>query len=160
MKFFATGCLLFSLAIPFTLNAAELEPLKQFINRKPQFISDKSDVQFIATRCSALYLVLSSRTDEASKAKDMQGMTKEFVDRAATYEQVREVLSRATGLRGEPSRNQQKDFAKSYADITLSNWKQSNDLFRGIVGEDLGVCRDSYPYFKKLATNLYKDIKK
>jgi hypothetical protein len=114
----------------------------------------------MATRCSALYFLLSARIEEASKAKDMQGMNKEFVDRAATYEQVREVLSRATGLRGEPSRNQQKDFAKSYADITLSNWKQSNDLFRGIVGEDLDVCRDSYPYFKKLATNLYKDIKK
>lgn len=148
------------MVIPLYSYAAELEPLKQFINRKPQFIVDKSDVQFVATRCSALYLVLSSRTDEASKAKDMQGMTKEFVDRAATYEQVREVLSRATDLRGELARNQQKDFAKSYADITLVNWKKNGDIFEGMVNDDLNVCQDNYPYFKKLATNLSKEIKK
>ncbi len=90
----------------------------------------------------------------------MQGMTKEFVDRAATYEQVREVLSRATDLRGELARNQQKDFAKSYADITLVNWKKNGDIFEGMVNDDLNVCQDNYPYFKKLATNLSKEIKK
>jgi hypothetical protein len=148
------------LATSVPLHAAELEPLKQFINRKPSFISDKVDTQFVATRCGALYLVLSSRTDEVSKEKDLKALGKEYAERAFIYDKVREIFSRVTDPRGELSKQQEKDFAKNYADITLRNWKQNSDLFKGIVNDDLDVCRDNYPYFKKLANNLSKDIKK
>jgi hypothetical protein len=136
--------------------AAELEPLKQFINRKPLFLSDKNDTEVIASRCSALYLVLSSRTEEFQKSKDLQAIAKDYADRAVVFDQVREVISKVTN----PPQSQQKGFAQIYADTTLSNWKQSNDIFKGIVSDDLDVCRDNYAYFKKLSINLSKDLKK
>ena len=138
-----------------SLHAAELESLKQFINRKPSFLSNKNDTELVASRCSALYLVLSSRT-EGSKSTGLQGIAKDYANRAGAYDEVREAISQVT----KSSNTQQKDFAKSYRDITLMNWKQYNDLFKGIVNDDLDVCRDNYPYFKKLATNLSKEIKK
>jgi hypothetical protein len=143
------------LATSMPLHAAELEPLKQFINRKPLFLSDKNDTELVASRCSALYLVLSSRT-EGSKSNELQGIAKEYANRANTYDQVREVISKVT----KSSNMQQKDFAKSYGDITLMNWKKYNDIFKGMVNDDLDVCRNNYPQFKKLATNLSKEIKK
>ena len=109
----------------------------------------------MASRCSALYLVLSSRT-EGSKSNELQGIAKEYSNRAEIYDEVREVISQVT----KSSNSQQKDFAKSYRDITLMNWKQYNDIFKGMVNDDLDVCRDNYPQFKKLATNLSKEIKK
>jgi hypothetical protein len=148
------------MAIPLSSSAAELEPLKQFINRKPQFISDKSDAQFVATRCSALYFILGSRAEEASKTKDVQNIAKDYTERAVIYEKARAIFSRVAYLKGELSNAQQKDFAKSYTDITLVNWKKSGDIFEGMVNDDLGVCRDNYVYFKKLATNLSKEAKK
>ena len=148
------------LVITSSLHAAELESLKQFTNRKPSFISNKVDTQFVATRCSALYLVLSSRTEEASKEKALKAIAKDYADRAVTYDQVRDIFAKAISPKDESSKNLENEFAKKYSDITLRNWKQSNDLFKGIVNEDLDVCRDNYPYFKKLATNLSKDIKK
>ena len=143
------------LATSMPLHAAELEPLKQFINRKPLFLSDKNDTELVASRCSALYLVLSSRT-EGSKSNELQGIAKEYSNRAEIYDEVRDVISKVT----KSSNSQQKDFAKSYRDITLMNWKQYNDIFKGMVNDDLDVCRDNYPQFKKLATNLSKEIKK
>jgi hypothetical protein len=146
----------FFVAISCALHAAELEPLKQFINRKPLFLSDKNDIKFVASRCSALYLVLSSRAEGVSELKELRDIAGEYADRAVTYDQVREIVSKVT----EPSTAQQKEFARSYADITLTNWKQSGDLFKGIINDDLDVCLDNYPYFKKLAVNLSKDIRK
>jgi len=144
------------LAISFPIDAAELEPLKQFINRKPLFLSDKNDTELIASRCSALYLVLSSRTEAVPKSKELKGIATEYADRAGVYDEVREVISKVT----KSPQNQQKEFAQSYANATLMNWKQSNDIFKGIVNDDLDVCRDNYPYFKKLAVNLSKETKK
>jgi hypothetical protein len=137
-------------------DAAELESLKQFINRKPLFLSDKNDTEVIASRCSALYLVLSSRTEEFQKSKDLQGIAKDYADRAVVFDQVREVISKVT----DPPQSQLKTFAQIYADLTLSNWKQSNDVFKGMVSDDEDVCRDNYAYFKKLSINLSKDLKK
>lgn len=137
-------------------DAAELEPLKQFINRKPLFLRDKHDTEVIASRCSALYLVLSSRTEEFQKSKDLQDIAKDYGDRAVVFDQVREVISQVT----KSPQSLQKGFAQSYADMTLSNWKQSNDIFKGMVRDDLDVCRDNFAHFKKLSINLSKDIKK
>jgi hypothetical protein len=49
-----------------------------------------------------------------------------------------------------------EDFAKKYSDITLANWKKGKGVFEGLIDEDLKVCRDHAPYFKKLARNLAK----
>jgi len=138
------------------LHAAELEPLKQFINRKPLFFSDKNDTELLASRCSALYLVLSSRVEEAAKSKELRYISSEYADRSLVYNQVRNFMSKVT----KTSPSHQKEFARNYADITLKNWKQSNNIFKGIVNDDLDVCSDNYGYFKKLAANLSKEIKK
>ena len=109
------------LAISYPINAAELEPLKQFINRKPLFLSDKNDTELIASRCSALYLVLSSRTEAVPKSKELKGIATEYADRAGVYDEVREVISKVT----KSPQNQQKEFAQSYADTT---WKIGNKV--------------------------------
>jgi hypothetical protein len=138
-----------------SIRATELEPLKEFIKRKPIFLSDKNDTVVMASRCSALYLVLSSRT-EALKSRELQGVSQEYSSRAYTYDQVREIISRVT----DPSSSMQREFMMRYADITLMNWKEYGDLFKGIVGEDLDVCSQNYADFKKLANHLSKEIKK
>jgi len=156
LKILAKALIVVLGAIAYPIDAAELEPLKQFINRKPSFLSDKNDTELIASRCSALYLVLSSRTEAVPKSNELKGIATEYADRAGVYDEVREVISKVT----KSPQNQQKEFAQSYADTTLKNWKQSNDIFKGIVSDDLDVCRDSYPYFKKLSINLSQDLKK
>ena len=137
----------------------ELEGLNQLVSRNPLFLSDKSDVQIIASRCSALYLVLNFRAEEAFQSKDPKGIASEYLEKASVYNQVREVLCKAENM-SQLCINQQKDFSKSYADITVNNWKKNSDLFNGIVNNDLNVCDDNHPFFKRLARNLSKEIKK
>ena len=150
------GYIIFSTVSLFA-HAQELESLEQYIHRKPLFISDKNDTLYVASRCSALYLVLSTRIEEAAKTKDLKSTIKEYEDRAVTFNQVRTILSKATGSSVDMSMKQQKDFAKTYADLTLRNWKYGGDIFSGIIEQDFGVCRDNFPDFKKLAINLSKD---
>jgi len=117
----------------------ELESLKQFTGKKPLFISDKDDTEFVASRCSALYLVLGSRANEAFNQKDPQGIAAEYLDKAVIYDKAREILLKAKDNLKEPAKNQQKDFAKTYGDLTLSNWKKNGDLFKGLVNEVLTI---------------------
>lgn len=98
----------------------ELEGLKQLVSRKSLFLSDKSDVQIIASRCSALYLVLNFRALEAFQSKDLKGIASEYFEKASVYNQAREFLCKAENM-SQLCINQQKDFSKSYADITVNN---------------------------------------
>mgnify|MGYP003343484611 CR=1 FL=1 len=72
----------------------------------------------MALRCSALYLVLSSRIEEAAKTKDLKSTFKQYEDKAVTFNHVRAILFKATGSSVDMSMKQQKDFAKTYADLT------------------------------------------
>ena len=156
----AKAFMMMLLAMSCSIHAAELESLQQFIKKKPTYLSDKNDVEMMASRCSALYVVLSARAEEASSSKELKGTAKEYTNRALVFDEVREIFSKVTDHKLQSSTTQQKEFGKIYADMTLMNWKQSGDLFKGIVNEDLDVCRDHYFHFKKLSVNLSKDIKK
>lgn len=140
-------------------HSQELVGLKELISSKPLFFSKKNDTQIIASRCSALYLVLDSRSDEALHLNATQALSSVYLDRALVYNQVKEILSKADNTR-EISQGQQKLFAKCYADITMSNWKNYGDIFKGIVNDDLDVCEKNYSYYRKLALGLNKETKK
>lgn len=149
------------MAMSYCTHAAELESLQQFIKRKPFYLSNKNDVEMMASRCSALYVVLSSRAEEVSNSKELKVTVKEYNNRALVFDEVREVFSKVTDDKMQSSKTQQKEFVKIYADMTLANWKKSGDLFKGMVNDDLDICRDHYLHFKKLSINLSnKEIKK
>lgn len=133
----------------------DLESLKQITGKKPLFILDKHDSQMVATRCSALYIILSVRAENSLNSKDLKTLSEAYINKAVVYSQVKEVLFKADNME-EFSKDQQKYYAKKYADITLNNWKKYDNILNGIVNEDLNVCENNYPYFKKLAINLYK----
>lgn len=137
-------------------HALELVPLKEFILKKPLFLSNKDDTEVVASRCSALYLVLGSRAEGLTPSKEVQSVVKLYKEHAVTYENAREILSKESLLKALQSQNRQKDFAKHYASVTLADWKQGDDPFKGSVSNDLDVCADNYPYFKKLVVHVLR----
>jgi hypothetical protein len=137
-------------------HAKELEPLADFVRRNPLFMAQLRDSQMLVSRCSALYLVLSIRLNEMQYKKDGDDLIFHFTKTAENYEESRLALSKAGKYDEASTRFLQKDFAKKYSDITLANWKKGKGVFEGLIDEDLKVCADHAPYFKKLARNLAK----
>ena len=136
------------------VNAKELEPLADFVRRNPLFMTQLRDSQMLVSRCSALYLVLSIRLNEVQYKKDGDDLILQFTKNAESYEEGRLALSK-TGKYDEAStRFLQKDFAKKYSMITLANWKKDEGIFAGLINDDLKVCRDYAPHYKKLVRNL------
>jgi len=88
--------------------------------------------------------------------KDGDDLIFHFTKTAENYEESRLALSKAGKYDEASTRFLQKDFAKKYSDITLANWKKDKGVFEGLIDEDLKVCADHAPYFKKLARNLAK----
>jgi hypothetical protein len=86
--------------------------------------------------------------------KDGDDLILQFTKNAESYEEGRLALSK-TGKYDEAStRFLQKDFAKKYSMITLANWKKDEGIFAGLINDDLKVCRDYAPHYKKLVRNL------
>ena len=152
--------ILFAFAMLFSsfVNARELEPLADFVHRNPQFMTQLKDSQMLVSRCSALYVVLSVRLNEMQYKKDGDDLIAHLTKASESYELGRLTLSKA-GKYDEPStRFLQKDFAKKYSNITLANWKKDRGIFEDLINEDLKVCEDYAPHYKKLAHNLAKYI--
>jgi hypothetical protein len=136
------------------VNGRELEPLTDLVGRNPLFMTQLRDSQMLVSRCSALYLVLSIRLNEVQYKKDGDDLILQFTKNAESYEEGRLALSK-TGKYDEAStRFLQKDFAKKYSVITLANWKKDEGIFAGLINDDLKVCRDYAPHYKKLVRNL------
>ena len=149
---------LFILTLLFSsfVNGRELEPLDDFVRRNPLFISQLKDSQMLVSRCSALYLVLSIRLSDMQNKSDHNPLIAELTKTAESYEQARLALSKAVKYDEASSRFLQKDFAKKYSDITLNNWKKDKGIFEGLITQDLKVCEDHTPHYKKLAHLLAK----
>ena len=152
---------LFILAVLFSsvARSEDLQPLSKYTMRHPLFMSDVSDAQMIASRCSALFLILSTRSGEIKNKESIKDVIKHFAEKAEGYELTRLLLTKGSSSEGIKTRLLEKRFAKKYAEITLYNWKKSNDLFGGLIDQDRLTCEDHYPYFKKLNRNLAQALK-
>ena len=141
-------------------HAKELEPLADMVRHNPEFITKVKDSQMLVSRCSALYLVLSVRLYDMENKKEADTLIRQLSKTAESYEEARVILSKTSIYSEQSTRFLQKDFAKKYAEITLANWKKDNDIFNPMIREDLKVCEDHAPYFKKFAKTLGREIKR
>jgi hypothetical protein len=114
----------------------------------------------VVSRCSALYLVLSVRLYDMENKKEANTLISQLSKTAESYEVAREILSKTSLYDEQSTRFLQKEFAKKYAEITLTNWKKNNDLFNTLIREDLKVCEDNAPHFKKFTDKLSKELRR
>ncbi len=140
--------------------AIELEPLSDFVRHHPQFMTKMKDSQMVVSRCSALYLVLSVRLYDMENKKEANTLISQLSKTAESYEVAREILSKTSLYDEQSTRFLQKEFAKKYAEITLTNWKKNNDLFNTLIREDLKVCEDNAPHFKKFTDKFSKELRR
>jgi len=147
------------LALPALAN--DIEPLKSYTQKRPLFLSDKHEAAQVASRCSALYLVLDARLiDLRDKDLSMKKVIDDLDEKAFHYHRAGSLILSQSKTEAEQGRTVQKAFTQHYGDLTLKNWKANNNIFKGSVGEDLSVCDQNYVYFKKLSITLARDLKR
>ena len=76
------------------------------------------------------------------------------MDAAKTFKRVGEVYDQANfitanlnGISMENSLDRYKSFIDYYEKATMESWKLNNDMFAGVLGEDLNICTSNFKYF-------------
>lgn len=135
------------LTFSFTISAEEMLPLSKYIKENPKYRDFKSDLSssnYFASRCSAIISKAENRTKQDSKYLDA---AKTFKRVGEVYDQANFITANLNGISMEASLDRYKAFLDYYEKATMESWKLNNDMFAGVLGEDLNVCTSNFKYF-------------
>lgn len=135
------------LTLNFAISAEEMMPLSKYIKENPKFIDFKSDLSssnYFASRCSAIISKAENRTKQDSRYLDA---AKTFKRVGEVYDQANFITANLNGISMEASLNRYKAFIDYYEKATMESWKLNNDMFVGVLGEDLDICTSNFKHF-------------
>jgi hypothetical protein len=143
----------FFLLLAFNIGAEELTPLLIYIKKHPAYLTNSTDVEYIANRCGSLMTILANRTREAGSSKEIIKLADHYTSIGNTYSSAGLLLSKAPKSSEKKYIETHKMFLNNYANLILQNWKKGN-VFRGLVEEDFTTCAAHESFYQKLASNL------
>ena len=139
--------LLILLTLSLAISAEEMIPLSKYIKENPKFKDFKSDLSssnYFASRCSAIISKAENRAKQDSKYMDA---AKTFKRVGEVYDQANFITAELSGISIEASLDRYKAFLGYYEKATMESWKLNNDMFAGVLGEDLNLCTSNFKYF-------------
>ena len=135
------------LTFSFTISAEEIIPLSKFIKENHKYRDFKSDLSssnYFASRCSAIISKAENRAKQDSKYLEA---AKTFKRVGEVYDQANFITANLNGISMESSLDRYKAFLDYYEKATMESWKLNNDMFVGVLGEDLNICTSNFKYF-------------
>ena len=135
------------LTLNFTISAEEIIPLSKYIKENPKYRDFKSDLSssnYFASRCSAIISKAENRAKQDSKYMDAAKTLKRVGE---VYDQANFITAELGGISIEASLDRYKAFLGYYEKATMESWKLNNDMFAGVLGEDLNLCTSNFKYF-------------
>ena len=135
------------LALSIHISAEEIIPLSKYIKENPKYRDFKSDLSssnYFASRCSAIISKAENRAKQDSKYLDA---AKTFKRVGEVYDQANFITAELSGISIEASLDRYKAFLGYYEKATIESWKLNNDMFTGVLGEDLNICTSNFKYF-------------
>jgi hypothetical protein len=103
-----------------------------------------SSSNYFASRCSAIISKAENRAKQDSKYMDA---AKTFKRVGEVYDQANFITANLNGISMEASLDRYKSFIDYYEKATMESWKLNNDMFAGVLGEDLNICTSNFKYF-------------
>jgi hypothetical protein len=139
--------LLISLTLSLAISAEEMIPLSKYVKENPKYRDFKSDLSssnYFSSRCSAIISKAENRAKQDSKYLDA---AKTFKRVGEVYDQANFITAELSGISIEASLDRYKAFLGYYEKATMESWKLNNDMFAGVLGEDLNICTSNFKYF-------------
>jgi hypothetical protein len=140
------------LTLSFAISAEEMIPLSKYVKENPKFRDFKSDLSssnYFASRCSAIISKAENRVKQDSKYLDT---AKTFKKVGEVYDQANFITANLSGISYENTMTRYKALIDYYEIATMESWKLNNDMFVGVLGEDLSVCTSNFKYFESFVS--------
>jgi hypothetical protein len=133
--------------------AEEIPSLAMYINKHPSYLTNSSDVEYLANRCGALMNVLSERTREAGASKEMINLANRYNHLSDTFSLAGLWLSKVPKASQAKYIEMHKIFLNHYSGLILKNWKKGN-IFQGLIEQDFTTCAAHEAFYLKLSAGL------
>lgn len=142
MKISNFGTFLVMASISTAIFASELTPFSDWVQNRPNWDMDPTEISYAATRCGVLLAVIGKTFEtNPSKAEDVtQG--RQLVERGHSLAIFGGVIANNTGMTRANQNNRYKLLLEAYAETTKRNRAMHNNMFHGHIEDDLNFCID------------------
>ena len=133
--------------------SATLIALENYVQERPKWNEDISELAYIGTRCDCLYTVIGSWAVENGRAQTkLYG--KELLATSEIFRNVSTRLSMAANMNQTFIQKRFKEITNIYANTVVENKSVNNFLFEGYVGNDIMFCKRNLPLYKAINTKI------
>ena len=134
LAFFATSLV--------SAQPSSLEPFESWQIKNPNWAGDKSELAYVATRCSALFGVVGSVFSNLGKTADDNAKAVDIISRSMLLSMFGFKMAETVGWSNEKSGQRFQKNADLYQRVITSNRTVHNNMFHGFVEGDYQFCLD------------------
>lgn len=142
-----------SVAISQTHN---LEPFEDWLQSRPRWSQDKTEVAYVAVRCGALYGVIGSRFASNDQKPELRQSGNDTIARGAILTMFGNELGKDSGMSNAVAKRRLNLIMDAYQQAVVLNRSLHNNMFHGYIQQDFSFCNEFEQIVKQVAKETSK----
>lgn len=130
------------LAISLSSSAAELITFSKYVDERPNWFKDGSEVAYAENRCGGLYSAIAVYFDANGTTQEDKNTSQQMKKQGLALMTRGGVLATKYGMTAENSSKRTEALFKAYVDKLMESKKLNNSIFNDEVNADLKFCKE------------------
>lgn len=132
-----------------TAEAATLIPLDSYIQERPKWHEDISELVYVGTRCDCLYTTIGNWA-VGNGREQAKSYGRKLLESAEIFRSVYTALSFEVNMNQSSIEKRFQEVVSVYTDKVVENKRLNNNVFDGYVGKDIEVCKKNLPLYEAI----------
>ncbi len=133
---------LLMLTIPLSLSAAELITFTRYVEERPNWFKDGTEVAYAENRCGGLYSAIGVYFDANGTSQEDKDTSQRMKKQGLMLMTRGGVLATKYGMTAENSSKRTEALFKAYVDKLMDNKRLNNSIFNDDINADIKFCED------------------
>lgn len=132
----------FAMLISSNIQAADLMPFSKYVDERPNWFNDGTEVAYAENRCGALYSAIGVYFEANGTTQEDKDTSQRMKERGLALMTRGGVLATKYGMTAKNSSKRTEAVFKAYVDKLIENKRLNNSIFNDDINADLGFCED------------------
>ena len=134
--------LILTLILSTSLNAAEMIPFSKYVDERPSWFKEGSEVAYAENRCGGLYSAIGLYFEANGTTQEDKDTSQRMKKQGLKLMTRGGVLATKYGMTAENSSKRTEALLKSYVDKLIENKRLNNSIFNDDINADLKFCEE------------------
>ena len=129
-----------AILISFNVIGAELIPFTKYVDDRPNWFKDGTEIAYAENRCGGLYSAIGVYFDANGTSAEDKDTGQRMKKQGLTLMTRGGILATKYGMTAENSSKRTEALFKSYVDKLMENKRLNNSIFNDDINADLKFC--------------------